>query len=73
MCQEQNVVAIATLTPKGGKIVYKKANGGIGEKKITIKQNPNNSDYYGGSLELNSDLTAVLNGSHLEMLKPPLF
>ena len=67
MCQEKNVVAIATLTPKGGKIVYKKANGGIGEKKITIKQNPNNSDYYGGSLELNSDLTAVLNGDVISL------
>ena len=59
MCQEKNVVAIATLTPEYGKIMYKVGNR-VEEKKITIKKNPNNSDYYGGTLEIDDELQQVL-------------
>ena len=61
MCQEANVVAIATLTPEYGKIMYKVGNR-VEEKKITIKKNPNNSDYYGGTLEIDDELKQVLHG-----------
>ena len=68
MCQEQNVVAVATLTPKSGEIVYRVGNEAK-EKKITIKQNPNNSDYYGGQLELDDALFDVLNNSKILQVK----
>jgi hypothetical protein len=39
MCQAGNVVAVATLTPKGGKIVYRVGND-IKEGKITPQIQP---------------------------------
>ena len=70
MCQEQNVVAVAILTPKEdkAKIVYKVGNEAK-EKKITIKKNPNNSSYYGGQLELDDTLFDVLNNSKILQVK----
>ena len=37
MCQEANVVAVATLTPKDGKIVYKGRDGKMKETEIDIE------------------------------------
>ena len=37
MCQAGNVVAVATLTPKGGKIVYKGRDGKMKETEIDIE------------------------------------
>ena len=68
MCQEKNVVAVATLTPTDGKIVYKVGNR-VEEKKITIKKNLNNSSYYGGQLELDDTLFDVLNNSKILQVK----
>ena len=70
MCQEENVVAVATLTPKEdkAKIVYKVGNE-VKEKKITIKKNPNNSGYYGGQLKLDDTLFDVLNNSKILQVK----
>lgn len=68
MCQEENVVAVATLTPKEdkAKIVYKVGNR-VEEKKITIKKNPNNSDYYGGTLEIDNELQSILSNSKVKI------
>jgi|GEM_PF-5486381 hypothetical protein len=37
MCQEENVVAVATLTPTDGKIVYKGRDGKMKETEIDIE------------------------------------
>ena len=66
MCQEENVVAIATLTPEYGKIVYKGGDGKMNTKEIKIVKNTNNSEYYGGRLELDSHLVNTLNGSRID-------
>ncbi len=65
MCQEQNVVAIATLTPEYGKIVYRVGNR-VEEKKIDIKKK---NDYYGGELILegNSELQNVLSNAKVKI------
>ena len=70
MCQAGNVVAVATLTPKGGKIVYRVGNEAK-EIKIDIKQNNSNPQQYYGKLDLddlNSDLKEVLQDSIIQAL-----
>ena len=57
MCQEANVVAVATLTPTDGKIVYKKADGTMGTRDIVIEKK---NGYYGGKLTLDDQLKQVL-------------
>lgn len=59
MCQEEKVVAVATLTPKEdkAKIVYKKADGTMGTRDIKIEKN---GDYYGGELQIDNELQQVL-------------
>ena len=74
MCQEANVVAVATLTPKDGKIVYKGRDGKMNTKEIKIVKNANNSEYYGGEISLidNSDLRELresINGSLIQKLQ----
>ncbi len=66
MCQEEDVVAIATLTPEYGKIVYKGRDGKMNTKEIKIVKNANNSEYYGGRLDLDPDLVNTLNGSRID-------
>ena len=65
MCQEKNVVAIATLTPEYGKIVYRVGNR-VEEKKIDIKKK---NGYYGGELILegNSELQNVLSNAKVKI------
>lgn len=57
MCQEEKVVAVATLTPTDGKIVYKKADGTMGTRDIVIEKK---NGYYGGKLTLDDQLKQVL-------------
>lgn len=57
MCQEEKVVAVATLTPQDGKIVYKKADGTMGTRDIVIEKK---NGYYGGKLTLDDQLKQVL-------------
>ena len=59
MCQEADVVAIATLTPKDGKIFYKVGNE-VKEKKIDIQ---NTSGFYGGTLQIDAELQSILSNS----------
>ncbi len=63
MCQAGNVVAVATLTPKGGKIVYRVGND-IKEGKITPQIQPW-TNQFGGILELDGILSGVLNNSKI--------
>ena len=63
MCQETNVVAIATLTPKGGKIVYRVGNR-VEEKKIDIKKK---NGYYGGELQIDNELQSILSNSKVKI------
>ena len=58
MCQEEKVVAVATLTPQDGKIFYKVGNE-VKEKKIDIQ---NTSGFYGGTLQIDDELKQVLHG-----------
>ena len=74
MCQAGNVVAVATLTPEYGKIVYKGRDGKMNTKEIKIVKNANNSEYYGGEISLidNSDLRELresINGSLIQKLQ----
>ncbi len=64
MCQDKRVVAVATLTPKEdkAKIVYKGRDGKMNTKEIKIVKNANNSEYYGGTLEIDDELKQVLHG-----------
>ena len=64
MCQEADVVAIATLTPKGGKIVYKKADGTMGTRDIVIEKK---NGYYGGELVLDDQLKKVLWNTQIKI------
>ena len=57
MCQEEKVVAVATLTPTDGKIVYKKADGTMGTRDIVIEKK---NGYYDGKLTLDDQLKQVL-------------
>ena len=59
MCQEEKVVAVATLTPKEdkAKIVYKGRDGKMNTKEIKIERN---RGYYGGELVLDDQLKKVL-------------
>ncbi len=57
MCQDKRVVAVATLTPTDGKIVYKKADGTMGTRDIVIEKK---NGYYGGKLTLDDQLKQVL-------------
>ena len=59
MCQEKNVVAVATLTPTDGKIFYKVGNE-VKEKKIDIQ---NTSGFYGGTLQIDAELQSILSNS----------
>ena len=63
MCQEKNVVAIATLTPKDGKIFYKVGNE-VKEKKIDIQ---NTSGFYGGTLQIDAELQSILSNSKVKI------
>ena len=72
MCQEADVVAIATLTPKDGKIVYKGSDGTSKEAKIDIQKS---GRYYGGEISStnNNDLKELreaLQNSSIQKLKP---
>ena len=72
MCQERNVVAVATLTPKSGKIVYKGSDGTSKEAKIDIQKS---GRYYGGEISStnNNDLKELreaLQNSSIQKLKP---
>ena len=63
MCQDKRVVAVATLTPEYGKIVYKGRDGKMNTKEIKIVKNTNNinnSEYYGGELQIDNELQQVL-------------
>ena len=59
MCQEANVVAVATLTPTDGKMFYKVGNE-VKEKKIDIQ---NTSGFYGGTLQIDAELQSILSNS----------
>ena len=65
MCQEANVVAVATLTPKEdkAKIVYKVGNR-VEEKKIDIKKK---NGYYGGELQIDNELQSILSNSKVKI------
>lgn len=66
MCQEENVVAVATLTPTDGKIVYKVGNEAK-EKKITIKKIPHDNNDYGGELQIDNLLSGILSNSQAQI------
>ena len=63
MCQAGNVVAVATLTPKDGKIVYRVGNR-VEEKKIDIKKK---NGYYGGELQIDNELQSILSNSKVKI------
>ena len=67
MCQEEDVVAIATLTPEYGKIVYRVGND-IKEGKITPQIQPW-TNQFGGILKLDTTLSDVLNNSKFLQVK----
>ena len=64
MCQEEKVVAVATLTPTDGKIVYKKADGTMGTRDIVIEKK---NGYYGGKLTLDDQLKQVLWNTQIKI------
>ncbi|RAL56323.1 hypothetical protein BLM37_02265 [Candidatus Gracilibacteria bacterium GN02-873] len=64
MCQEEKVVAVATLTPQDGKIVYKKADGTMGTRDIVIEKK---NGYYGGKLTLDDQLKQVLGNTQIKI------
>ena len=64
MCQDKRVVAVATLTPTDGKIVYKKADGTMGTRDIVIEKK---NGYYGGKLTLDDQLKQVLWNTQIKI------